>query len=72
MCVCPYEVGPLFQEVGKWSGDVGKARDKGSLVSKYSQCRLYLFQCSEFLWPVFQAFDFDRVDVDSFSTDDDP
>ena len=70
--ICPYEVGPFFQEVGKWSGDVGKAWDKWSLVSEYSQCQSYLFQGSEFSWPVFQAFDFDRVDVDLFPTDDNP
>ncbi len=69
--ICPQEVGPLFQEVGEWSGDVSEAQDEGSLVAQYAQCRSHLFQGIEFLWPVPQAFDLDGVDVDPFSADDD-
>jgi len=69
--VRPQEGSPLFQEVGEWSGDVGKAWDEGSLVSEDSQGGSYLFKGPQFLWPLFQAFDLDGVDVDSFAADDD-
>ncbi len=40
----PQEVGSLLQEVSEWSGDVGEAWDKGSLVSEDSQGRSHLFE----------------------------
>src|SRR6266436_7864029 len=71
MRVCPQEGSPLFQEVSKWSGDVGKAWNEGSLVSEDPQGRSYLFEGSQFSWPLFQAFDFDGVNMDSFAADND-
>ncbi len=71
MGICPQEVCPLFQEVGKGLCDVCKSQDEWSLVAQYSQRRSYLFQGAEFSWPVPQAFDFDRVYVNPFLADDD-
>ncbi len=71
MRICPQEGSPLFQEVGEWSGDVGESWNEGSLVSEDSQGGSYLFEGSQFSWPLFQALDLDGVNVDSFAADDD-
>ncbi len=50
---------------------MGEAWDEGPLVSEDSQGGLYLFEGSQFSWPLFQALDLDGVDVDSFVADND-